>query len=340
MDRKQASAAHRPLCRLLARSVLVAATMVSLPAIAGPVMSGGPSRAEVATACSAPDGENPRIAAIEISAMPAAAKDLPFVAIRNRADGASARIYHDPALRAVAESRAACFGGLLFLLAPLIPDARHNVEWASIVLTRDRGYIPPRAGSERRWIVPNFGGRWDADAIRFLVTVMPHEEVHHSQASRRLKKLPRWFQEGHAEWVGLKVTEMVRPDLARDRRDGLSAELAAEPAVQLGSWGGVKIKDEAIERQLSLADRERRAREPGYMPPGPFNFGAGDFAEDNVNQEQRYAAALALFEGLERRHGPAAVAAWVSAALDADKSDAIIATATDILGEDIAPLLR
>jgi hypothetical protein len=295
---------------------------------------------DVARACNATGPKIPRVDGVDVKAMPAAPDDLPFLLVSIPATGASARIYHDPGLRDVARSRAACFGGLLAQLPPLIPDHRRDVVWANVVLTLDPHYTPQRSESDKRWIATGFRGRWDEDALRFLIAVMPHEEVHQSQSDRRANKLPRWFQEGHAEWIGLKVTDMVRPDLVTKRREGLARERAAAGGLHLGSWGGLKVKPEALERQLSPADRERRARDPSFSPSGPFHFGPGDFAEDNVNQEARYGAALALFDGLEQRHGQAAVAAWVSAVLAEEDNKRIVPLAREMLGEDIEPLLR
>ncbi|MFC5547962.1 hypothetical protein [Massilia aerilata] len=72
------------------------------------------------------------------------------------------------------------------------------------------------------------------------------------------------------------------------------------------------------------------------MPPGPFSFGPGDFVEDDGNGTARYGAALALFTGLEQRHGRAAVQDWVRAVLEGKDAAQIVPLAPD---EDIAPLL-
>ena len=62
--------------------------------------------------------------------------------------------------------------------------------------------------------------------------------------------------------------------------------------------------------------------------------------EDNGNDEGRYGAALAVFDGLEARHGRVAVQAWVSAVLASSGKPDIPALARKMLGEDIGPLLR
>lgn len=62
--------------------------------------------------------------------------------------------------------------------------------------------------------------------------------------------------------------------------------------------------------------------------------------EDNGNEAGRYGAALALFAGLEQRHGKAAVERWVGAVLKADNAEQIVQLARTLLGEDLTPLLR
>lgn len=306
--------------------------------LATPAVAGGASIDQVRKACAAPEGRAaPALPGIEVTAMPAAPGDLPFMQVVNRQTGASVRLYHDPSLREVARARAACFGGVLAQLPAAIPD-KPDVAWEPIVLTLDRGYIPPRDGVDHRWIAPRFTGKWDSEGVLFLVKTMPHEETHGRQNALHPAPLPRWFQEGHAEWAGLKVTEAVRPDLALAARQAHRKAGVDHP--RLGAWGGRRVKPEAIDRQLSPADRERVRREPGWAPPGPFSFSPGDFVEDNDNEGGRYAAALAVFDGLERRHGRVAVQTWVTAVLNSPDSKDIVPLAQKILGEDIAPLLR
>lgn len=321
--------------RLPQLAAIAAALMVSPSAASEPPLD------QVQRACSAAPGRAaPTVTGIGFKAMPAAPGDLPYIQVVDQKTGARVRIYHDPSLREVALARAACFGGVLTRLPSLIPNTPPGVTWAPIVLTLNEDYIPPRSESEHRWVAPRFNGTWNAHGISFLIKVMPHEETHGRQLASRATPLPRWFQEGHAEWVGLKVTEAVRPDLAAAARQEHQAASTALPDARLGAWGGRKVKDEAIQRQLSPADQERRRREPGWIPPGPFKFGPGDFVEDNDNEAGRYAAALAVFDGLERRHGREAVQTWVAAVLASADNKDIVPLAQQTLGEDITPLLR
>lgn len=298
-----------------------------------------PSPDALRAACSLEAGPDAALPQVQVRALPAAPGDLPYVEARSGVTGASVRIYHDPDLAAAATSKAACFMGMLDLLPTAVPEARSQAVWSPMVISRKHDYIPPKRDGELRWLNEFDSAAWSPRAIDMLVNVMPHEETHLLQG-RNGAWQPRWFQEGHAEWAGLQVTEQIRPDLAakeraRRRRD---AQALAQP--RLGAWGGLRVKPEAIERQLSAEDRARRARDPGYVPPGPFSFKPEDMVEDNGNDEGRYGAALAVFDGLEARHGRAAVQAWVSAVLASSGKPDIPGLARKMLGEDIGPLLR
>lgn len=275
---------------------------------------------------------------VQVRAVAAGPGDLPYYEAHSRATGSSVRIYHDPALADAAASKIACFMGLLDLLPTAIPDPRRNVAWSPMVITRNANYIPPKRDGELRWANVFTSTTWEARTIAFLIDTMPHEETHLAQGEG--SKLPRWFAEGHAEWASLQVTRQVRPDLASSSRARYAEAFAKLGKASLGSWGGLQVKPEAIERQLSAEDRERRARDPSYQAPGPFSFKPGDFVEDNGNEVGRYGAALALFDGLEQRHGRAAVQSWVRAVLDGRDAARIVPLARQMLGEDIAPLLR
>jgi len=283
-----------------------------------------------------PGAALPQIAVRQVAAAPG---DLPYYEARSSLTGSSVRIYHDPELADAVASKIACFMGMLDLLPAAIPDARREVAWSPMVITRNASYIPPKRDGELRWLNVFGAKSWDTASLHFLLNTMPHEETHFSQ-KRDGVKLPRWFEEGHAEWAGLQVTAQVRPDIARDERARRAADAAKLGQAGLGAWGGISVKPEAIERQLSAEDRARKAKDPSYNPPGPFRFGPGDFVKDDGNEEARYGAALAVFDGLEQRHGRTKVLAWVSAVLDAKDPKQIALLAQSMLGEDIGPLLR
>ncbi|MEW6371494.1 MAG: hypothetical protein AB1584_11210 [Pseudomonadota bacterium] len=276
---------------------------------------------------------------VQVRALPASSGDLPYHEARSDATGASVRIYHDPGLAAAAASKAACLMGLLDLVAAVVPEAPRGIAWSPMVITTNANYLPPRRDGELRWLNVFASRGWTPDTIGFLIEVLPHEEVHLVQNSSGIK-LPRWFAEGHADWASLQVMTLARPDLARAARERRMSDLPKLDAPRLGAWGGLRVKPEAIERQLSAQDRARRAQDPSYNPPGPFRFGPDDLVQDNADELGRYGAALALFDGLERRHGRAAVQAWVSAVFAGKDAAQIPALAQRMLGEDITPQLR
>lgn len=283
-----------------------------------------------------------RSASALVRELPAAPGDLPFLEITSKRTAATVRIYHDSALIEPAKRRAACFIAMLDLLAPGIPDNSRGIPWAPIVLTRDTSYVPPSRDGERRWPITLAAGHWDAESERALFYLMPHEETHQRQAARRHAPLPRWFQEGHAEWAGLKVTKLVRPDIEAARRALLARASSGKPHPSLAKWGGVRVKKEAIARQLSPTDLARWRADPDFVPPGPFKFGPGDFEVDTSEPTgglDYYAAALALFEAIERRHGAPATKRWIDDVLASGDNAAILPLAKKDLGEDIERLL-
>jgi hypothetical protein len=55
---------------------------------------------------------------------------------------------------------------------------------------------------------------------------------------RALQPVP-WFEEGHAEWSGLQVSERVAPVLAATERSRRAEEFRKLDAAHLGAWGGI-----------------------------------------------------------------------------------------------------
>jgi hypothetical protein len=183
--------------------------------------------------------------------------DLPYFTARDRQTVATIRLYHDAPLQALAEQKVRCLASLLGLLPPSIPDQGRNIAWRAMVITRDPAYAWDRSKHEVRWLLRLPDGKWEANADQFLLALMPHEEVHARQTALGAARLPRWFEEGHAEWAGLHVTALVRPALAQaERRKMLDAKVK-HGAIDLKSWGEIRVKREAILRQLSPADRPR-----------------------------------------------------------------------------------
>lgn len=319
-----------------AHCILPLALLCASACSAAPIKAARP----VLQAECAADGSAPAtLAGVQVRAVAASGGDLPYYEASSAVTGASVRIYHDPELDQAAASKSACLMGMLDLLPAVVPSDPPKSPWSPMVITRNTNYIPLKRDGELRWVNVFRSTDWDAAAIDFLVVTMPHEEVHLVQGKDGMK-LPRWFEEGHAEWAGLQVTTQVRPDLASKRRlEGWNAyqDLGA---ARLGAWGGIQVKPAAIERQLTPEDRERKAKDPSYNPPGPFSFGPDDFEQDMGGERGRYGAALALFDGLEMRHGRDKVREWVRAVLASKDPKRIVELAREVLGEDIAPLLK
>ncbi|MFD1787469.1 hypothetical protein ACFSC3_07780 [Sphingomonas floccifaciens] len=262
--------------------------------------------------CSAPSGKRRTVRGIVVTDEPGA--EGVYRRLRVTADGGAYLIVHyDPASESIARARAACLGRQLELLRGLTGDERQGAQWYSVVFTNAANYSPPRGPSEvARWTIEtDAAGRLTEAGQRTLTAVLPHEQVHLFQY--RMQALPpRWFLEGHASWVGLKVSDRIDPAAAAaDRR--LKAEGAAKSKGQplnLAGWGSVRPKREAIMRQVSDEDRARMMRDPNFAPSGSFRFTADDLIGDESNIVARYHAATALFERLEREHGAEAVHAF------------------------------
>lgn len=276
---------------------------------------------------------------VQLYKVEATSDDFPYFEARSNASGNIVRIYYEPDLANAAASKAACLMGMLDILSTRLTPVSGSVNWSPIVLTHNTNYIAPKRNREVRWNTVFQSTTWDPANLEFLFVVMPHEETHLTQKMGGAH-LPRWFKEGHAEWAGLQITEQVAPVIAaaeRARREDAFLKLGA---AHLSAWGGVRVKPEAIDRQLSKEDRERRAKDPSFTSDGPFSFGPDDMVEDNGNEPGRYGAALALFSGLERRHNRATVQAWVAAVLESKDASQIVPLARQIFGEDVAPLLQ
>nr|WP_315383497.1 hypothetical protein [uncultured Sphingomonas sp.] len=271
--------------------------------------------------------------------------DLPYFEARNTKIDATIKVFYESGLEQAATRAASCLATVLWDLPRFIPDPTRGIQWEAVVLTHDAGYKWDRATQAARWVLTLPDGKWTDRAEEYILITMPHEQVHVRQLARHSAKLPRWFEEGHAQWAGLHVSELVRPDLALEERRRKTDAWARFGNVHLRSWGSVRVKREAILRQLSPEDRAHGERDPSFNPPGPFHFGPGDFelvSGQNGKQDETgiYAAALAVFDQLEARHGRAAVQRWTAAVLESNDSAQIVPLAQSVLGEDIAPLLN
>lgn len=85
---------------------------------------------------------------------------------------------------------------------------------------------------------------------------------------------PRWFHEGHAEWVGRQVTRAPSPthadQHAADDEDALARTTVAIASVRRG---GVAVKREALLRQLSPKIDVGLNKTPGSCRRNRFRSG-------------------------------------------------------------------
>lgn len=252
-------------------------------------------------------------------------------------------VYRDANDARVAESVAVDLFKAYGIIAVAVGVDTSDVKWSEVALSRHADYQPPRHDGLTRWTVPlESTGALGLDGKKALYSVIPHEQVHVIQ--KRFGSLPRWYGEGMAEWAGLKATVLLQPDLADARRVALSKErLAVTKPLKLKAWGGVSPKPEAIMRQITPEQRKRMLSEPGYMPPGPFEFGPDDLLSDESNTLARYAASLEIFEAMEAKAGPDLMRRWIGAVAELPnpkKSDDIVGLANTIAGVDISKTLE
>ena len=291
---------------------------------------------EARVACAAPVGKRPRVAGIRIEPVIASADDLPKLRITDVESGGWMYAYYDATSERAAWARAACFGAQLRLLNTELSGARRNAQWYGAVFATIAAYVPPASETVTRWHVPvRSDGAFLKEGQDMVVLTMPHEQVHGFQI-RAGAQVPRWFSEGHAEWLSRFVKQAIAPSAAQKDALGYEAVLAAATMpVALESWGGLKIKREAIFRQVSEDERHKMEADPRYYPPmnaRSFKFGPNDLMGDESNQsfiKARYEAAWRIFRDLEAAHGKAAVQRWVTNLT----SQAGSVTATRIKGE-------
>lgn len=230
--------------------------------------------------------------------------DLPYIRAVDLSSGAVFRVYYDAVSKRTAEESIPVLASFYMEIADLTAADAGKVDWAAVVFTKDEKYTPPRGGSsDERWTVlvdetGKLGERGNIDLYRTI----PHEQTHYLEKTF-IPSSPRWFAEGLATWVGLKITERWKPELARAERAKHRTERTKINApLKLAGWGSLIVKKEAIWRQVTPEVRERMEKDPTYSPPGQFSFQPDDFVSDESNTPARYAA-LELFEELEKRAG-------------------------------------
>lgn len=276
-------------------------------------LAAGSTQADVLAACSSAPGDLPTVAGISITDE-ASTGEMASLRATSEASGAFLRIYYDAGSEAIARARAACLGAQLPMLERETGDDRRGAEWSSVIFTQDAAYTPPRGENMKtRWPVTVLSdGNLSPAGHVMIVSVIPHEQVHAYQ-TRSGARPPRWLAEGHASWIQSRIVPQLDPQMDQGTREHRARELASvEGPINLAQWGSVRPKREAIMRQVSAEDRARMQADPNFHPTGAFRFGPDDFETDMSDQTANYAAAAAVFNGLEARHGTAAVQAWIA----------------------------
>lgn len=239
--------------------------------------------------------------------------DLPSIRVVDLSNGAVFTVYYDAVSKQVTEESIPILSAFYKEIADLTAVDAGKVGWASVVFTKDKKYTPPRGGSsDERWaVLVDETGKLGEQGINELYRIIPHEQTHYLERTF-IPSSPRWFAEGLATWVGLKITERSKPELARTERAKNKAERAKINApLKLAGWGSLVIKKEAIWRQVTPEVRARMEKDPTYSPPGNFSFEQNDFVNDESNTPARYAASLELFEELEKRAGRKRLQSWL-----------------------------
>jgi hypothetical protein len=285
------------------------------------------------------------VSGVAVQEVPSDDAQLKLLRVTAR-QGAFMHIYFDDRSEADARRYAGCLGAQLNLLASELLDEREGAQWASVVFAADLNYIPPRGpGIKTRWVILTDPKAPEGRRPRpMVIKTLPHEQVHNFQV-RNGALAPSWFDEGHATWVGLRITRMLDPEAARlDREERLAELRSADGPVKLAAWGRRIVKREAILRQVSPQDRARMESDPDFYPKGgSYTFTMGDFETDESMAGARYAAALLMFEGLEQRHGADKVRRWV---LDVTSTSGevneakLAASVKKHFGEELVELLK
>lgn len=298
-------------------------------------------------ACAAPVAQQPKLPGIKIERLAAAAGDLAKLRITDQQSGGWLLAYYDASGERAAYARAACLGAQLRLLALELGDMPPQQQWFSTVFTTDSDYIAPPGETVNRWKIPlEADGSLGTQGQSMIVVTMPHEQVHRFQM-RAGADVPRWVQEGHAEWISRKIKRQIAPTAAKQDEDQSTRgyDSASQP-VALGNWGAIRVKREAILRQVPPEEQRKMHDDPAYTPPlsgRSFSVGPDDMISDESNLKARYEASWRLFRDLETAHGQGVVERWVAGLTSRAgrvDGDTTLRTANEVLHEDLSDRLR
>ncbi len=255
------------------------------------------------------------MAEIDVTRVAARPDDLDSFKAIHRLTGIAFNVYYDQQSAAIAQNSIPLLASFYRDVAARTGADAAATHWHAVVFAHDaENLVLHRDKHETRWKIDvGADGKLSEGGVRSLYATIPHEQVH-GVSGHGPDGLPRWYAEGQAEWAGLWVTERWRPDQARTERarHALEAKTAKQP-LALGKWGSLRVKKEALLRQLTPAQRAAAEKDPSAMPSGPFTFVDGDFEEDESNTVARYGGSLALFEEIEKRSGTAVMQDWFRA---------------------------
>lgn len=230
--------------------------------------------------------------------------DLASFTVTNKSNQSTFKVYFKKELEGVASQSLVILNDIYSKLAYNAGLQPSNITWAEVAFVTDENYIPPRKNGAVRWAVTTkVSDKLSKKTIEKLYLFIGHEQTHSIQNILSCDS-PRWFEEGQAMWNELNVTKYWNSQIAIDERTSYEVaykELKGD--LNLEAWGGIQVKPEAIERQLTEEQKQEMKENPNYSPPGPFSFGPDDLISDESNAEARYFSSLTIFEYLESKLG-------------------------------------
>lgn len=252
-------------------------------------------------------------------------------------------VIYDEDTKAIAQSHIATLRDMYFELTQIVGIKPELIKWNDVYFTKNIKYIPQRSKNiTTRWpIEVAESGKLEKNGLYDLYIVIPHEQVHNLQS---YKKGQRWFSEGTAEWIGGKVSSKWYNEGYKNSRKKHAEEYQADPNVYLGNWGGLRIKREAIMRQMPDEEKKKMQKNPNYSPDifGSFQFSPDDMEPDEVKQRSRYYASHQIFLDLEKQFGTEKIIALFNKTLEKEQwnNESLIQLFKDDLGVDISKKLE
>jgi hypothetical protein len=253
--------------------------------------------------------------------------DLTRIEVRDTMSGARFVVLTDSVSFGTATRSIPILSGFYHQIACYTSLPVSDIAWGAVAFVADPAYRSPLTALETRWlVVTDARGDFTATGREFFYVGLPHEQVHATQP--RVLRLPRWYAEGQAEWIGLRVTATWNPEAARHRTSQHSAALKwlGNQPVELRAWQGPRVRPEAVR---------------GQTPP--YRFGPEDIISDESRTPARYAASRNLFESVYDTAGEERMLAWMRTVRDATPpiSDTrVIELAIERAGIDLVPLLN